>query len=66
MLLLRRNEDREVENLSKGKKVKKVRLDFGWVMQPPKPAAEEGEAEAAEVQEPEWRCSMLDVQVTMV
>ena len=34
-------------------------------MQPPKPAAEEGEAEAPEVQEPEWRVSMLDVQVSM-
>lgn len=53
-----------MERLGGGKKVKKVRLDFGWVMQPPKPAAEEGEAEAAEVQEPEWRCSMLDAQAS--
>ncbi|KAK9833171.1 hypothetical protein WJX74_009340 [Apatococcus lobatus] len=30
--------------------------------QPPKPAAEEVEAEVPEVQEPEWRCSMLDAQ----
>lgn len=66
VMLLRRKEDREVENLSRGKKVKKVRLDFGWVMQPPKLVAEEGEAEAPEVQEPEWRCSMLDVQVGVV
>ena len=62
-MLLRRNEDREVEALGKQKGLKKLRLDFGWVMQPPKPAGDEGEPEAAEVAEPEWRCSMLDAQV---
>ncbi len=62
-MLFRRNEDREVEALSKQRGVKKLRVDFGWIMQPPKPAGEEGEAEAAEAAEPEWRCSMLDAQV---
>ncbi|KAK9859845.1 hypothetical protein WJX84_005719 [Apatococcus fuscideae] len=62
IMLLRRNEDRELTALNRGSEVKKVRLDFGWVMQPPKPAGEDGEGEAAEVAEPEWRCSMLDAQ----
>ena len=64
-MLLRRNEDRELTALNRGGEVKKVRLDFGWVMQPPKPAGEDGEGEAAEVAEPEWRCSMLDAQVRL-